>query len=825
MGSVEAESEPFRFAVLGAVRVWRGDAEIDPGSPQQCAVLSMLLSRRGRFISLDDILNGLWDNQVPAAARPTARTYISRLRRALSAGSGGMTIVTGLGGYALELTNCSVDFLEFEVLVESSRSSRASGDLTGAAEQLQRGLALWFGSALAGVPGDAVERERARLERLRVAASQELLELKLELGRHVEVVVELPALIAGNELNERLRELRMLALYRCGRQAEALEEYRKVRTLLRQELGIEPGPRLRELHEKLLRADPGLNLKPSAMRSRRPEQHPTLGARLQAQRHRLFVGREQQRRLFAAALAGSPDACSVLFINGAPGMGKSILLRRFADDAQQAGRAVVRVDARAVGSSRIEFMAAAGSALRVPDPVLLVDGFEEIQALETWFREEFLLALPGRAVVVLASTNSPSLAWRTDSAWAGNLRRETLRELSQDDARAMLELRGVPVEKWDSVLDFAGGHPLALSLAAEAALDGDSRDGPTRTVTRDVMDALLPQLVGAVPSGTHRLALQVCAHSYLTTEHLLDAVLPEGNAAELFGWLRRQPYVESSERGIYVHDLVREALEFDMRWRDPIGYEVMHRRIRHYVLGTLVSHQADQATTLTTMRAVRHLRRGGGVVPRYITASGGSDVEASGLRLEDHDALITMAGEVHGEDSAGALKFWLTRRPEAFVVYRDEQSGKPVAFLSWLRLDRADEVELQADPVIAEIWRHMGEGRPLGPGEHIAVARHIVSPRCGDKPSPIGDSFQLRLLAEWMHDANLAASYLVLTRPDFWRPLMDYLDQREVPCVSTMDGTTPAIFTHDWRAQPPEQWRDRHIFKELWGTGSARLAI
>src|SRR5882757_134281 len=264
MGSVEAESESFRFAVLGAVRVWRGEAEIDPGSPQQCAVLSMLLFRRGRFISLDDILNGLWDNQVPAAARPTARTYISRLRRALSARSGGMTIVTARGGYALELTNCSVDFLEFEVLVESSRRSRASGDLTGAAEQLQRGLALWSGSALAGVPGDAVERERARLEQLRVAASQELLELKLELGRHVEVVVELPSVIAGNELNERLRELRMLALYRCGRQAEALEEYRKVRTLLRQELGIEPGPRLRELHEKLLRADPGLNLKPPA---------------------------------------------------------------------------------------------------------------------------------------------------------------------------------------------------------------------------------------------------------------------------------------------------------------------------------------------------------------------------------------------------------------------------------------------------------------------------------------------------------------------------------------------------------------------------------
>ena len=502
MGPVEAASERYRFAVLGPVRAWRGDAEVDPGSPQQCAVLSMLLSRRGRYISLDDILNGLWNEQVPSAARPTARTYISRLRRALSGGSGGMTIKTGHGGYALELTNSSVDFLEFEALVESARTTRASGDLTGALERLQRGLALWFGGALAGVPGDAVERERTRLERLRVAASEELLELKLELGRHVEVVVELPVVIAGNELNERLRELRMLALYRCGRQAEALEEYRKVRILLRRELGIEPGPRLRALHEKLLRADPGLNLKPPAthvvttlpappaVRGARPgvvaqreepgkpEQHTTLGARLRAQRHRLFVGREDQRRLFAAALAGGPEACSVLFVNGAPGMGKSILLRRFADDAQQAGRAVVRVDAHAIGSSRIKFMAAAAPALRTPDPVLLVDGFEKIEELEAWFREEFLPTLPGRAVVVLASRNSPGLGWRTDSALAGSLRTETLRELSAHDARAMLKLRGVPTEKWDSLLDLAGGHPLALSLAAEAVLNGDPRDGP-----------------------------------------------------------------------------------------------------------------------------------------------------------------------------------------------------------------------------------------------------------------------------------------------------------------------------------------------------------
>jgi DNA-binding SARP family transcriptional activator len=608
MGLSEPVAARYRFTVLGPIRAWRGGLEIDLGSPQQCAVLSMLLSRCGRFLSAEEIVYG----GPPATAWATARTYISRLRRALS-DDPKVTIKTTSGGYVLELTNASVDAAEFDSLLESSREYRASGNVALAAEQLEKALALWSGAALAGVPGHAAERERTRLEQMRLVATKELLELKLELGRHVEVMVEIPAVIIANNWDEQLREIYMLALYRYGRQVDALDEYRKVRTLLSQELGIEPGPGLRSLHERILRADPSLNLAASVASSQEPpteraedagvgpsadarlDRRMTLGVRLQAQRHRLFVGRERQRQLFGSALASGSGDRFVLYFKGFGGMGKSALLQRLADDAQEAGRSVVRVDARDIGPTHNEFEAAAAPALMRPDSVLMIDAFEALQALEPSFWTDSLRTLPRRTVVVIAGRSSPRPSWQAGSAAAGGPRVETLRELPVQDARTLLELRGVPGDKWDSILNFAGGHPLALSLAAEAALTADSAVETFRT-RRDITDVLLSQVVGVLPSPAHRIALHVCAHSYGTTEDLLRSVLPEGQPAELFEWLRDLSFVESAGQGVEVHHLVRRALEFDLRWRDPVGYQTMHQRIRCYQASTCMSREMGRPT-------------------------------------------------------------------------------------------------------------------------------------------------------------------------------------------------------------------------------------
>jgi len=622
---LDAGATRYRFAVLGPVRAWRDDVEIDPGSPQQCAVLGMLLARRGRFISLDEIVDGLWGDRPPVTAGATARTYISRLRRAFRDSAG--VLIRGLsGGYSIEADTVTADFIGFEELLEAARSSRARGEVAMAAGQLERARDLWSGgTALAGVPGDAAQHERTRLEQLRLAALQQLLELKLELGRHVEVAAEVPVVIAAHEMDEQLRETYMLALYRCGRQAEALDEYRKVQALLGRELGVDPGPRLRSLHERLLRADPSLHPTVPPRPSARPVEGAgratraggesaasgsggsgsggsgsggrgsggsesggsgpvPLGVRLRERRHRLFVGRERERQIFAAALGDDPEDCFVLYLTGLGGIGKTALLQSLADDARTAGRAVLRVDAGALGASRRAFLAVAEQLSGVSDAVLLIDAFETRHELESWFQTQFLPRLPSRTVVVIASRERPSPAWRAEGASAGTLRVVALDEFTTREALAMLSLRGVPADQRAAILDLGGGHPLALSLAAEAVLTSDATADGFKT-RRAVVDALLTRVVGVLPSPGHRLALQACAQSYAATEELLAAVLPAERPPGLFDWLRGLPYIDSTGQTLHVHDVIREALEFDLRWRDPVGYTAMERRIASYLAG------------------------------------------------------------------------------------------------------------------------------------------------------------------------------------------------------------------------------------------------
>ncbi|MDT7678167.1 MAG: hypothetical protein QOD82_6069, partial [Pseudonocardiales bacterium] len=235
----------YRYSLLGPVRVWSGDREVDPGSPQQCAVLALLLLAEGRPVTIDQLVEKLWGDTAPAAARPTARTYVSRLRHLLPGDGVSSGIRSGRGGYQLPVEAAALDLTTFEDLVRTSRGATESGDPDTALHQLRQALSLWQGTPLAGVRAEFVPSERARLEQLRLVANEERIALDLTLGRHSEVLPEVANLAAVHPLEERLRELHMLALYRCARQADALQVYRDARELLHRELAIEPGQQLR----------------------------------------------------------------------------------------------------------------------------------------------------------------------------------------------------------------------------------------------------------------------------------------------------------------------------------------------------------------------------------------------------------------------------------------------------------------------------------------------------------------------------------------------------------------------------------------------------
>jgi YVTN family beta-propeller protein len=255
-GTVAATGEAaIEFRILGPLEVRDDGREVSIRGRKLQSLLALLLLHAGEVVARDRLIDDLWGEDPPTTAAKTLQVHVSRLRREI-----GDAIVSHGGGYLIRVEPGQLDLERFEQLVAEGRRAFAEGQPEHAAERLREALALWRGPPLPELAGEPFARAHiGRLEDARLDAMEARLEAELALGRHAEAVQELELLVARHPYRERLHELLMLTLYRAGRQAEALAAYQTARDVLVEELGLEPGRRLRELHGAILGQDPALD--------------------------------------------------------------------------------------------------------------------------------------------------------------------------------------------------------------------------------------------------------------------------------------------------------------------------------------------------------------------------------------------------------------------------------------------------------------------------------------------------------------------------------------------------------------------------------------
>jgi DNA-binding SARP family transcriptional activator/tetratricopeptide (TPR) repeat protein len=315
------------FAILGPLLVHDGNAVVGVPAARQRALLAILLMRAGSVVPADALAELVWDGTPPTGHATTLRSHVMRLRRLLGPGPGGR-VVTRYPGYLVDAGEEEVDLLRFASLCREGGTAVRAGAWERASGMLSEALGLWRGEPLADIPSELLRREEVpRLEQLRLQALEWRIDAGLHMGRHAELIPELHSMSAQHPLRERFHAQLMLALVRCGRQAEALEEYQRTRSKLVEELGSEPGTELREMHQRILTGDPALAVpEPATLAASRSG--PVTPRELPASVTH-FTGRANElaalTRLLDQAGEQVPGTVVISAIGGAAGVGKTAL--------------------------------------------------------------------------------------------------------------------------------------------------------------------------------------------------------------------------------------------------------------------------------------------------------------------------------------------------------------------------------------------------------------------------------------------------------------------------------------------------------------------
>jgi len=585
------------FSLLGPLTAAVDGTPIELGGQKRRALLAALLLKADEVVTRDELIDALWGEDPPDTARNTLQVYVSQLRKLLPEG----LLETTPAGYRLAIDPGAVDLFEFERLTQAGRSALTIGDAAGAAETLRRALDLWRGS-----PTDLPQLEALRLEELRLTALEDRTDAELALGRHVQLVGELERLVAEQPLRERVRGQLMLALYRSGRQADALAVYQRARRTLVEELGIEPGESLRKLERAILEQDPALNVHPAATARRIPTPPTPL------------LGRE--RELDALADLVRSSTTRLLTLTGIGGIGKTRLalelVRRLAPEFQHGAcvatlanvrdpahvtRAILEALELPETASPPDEQLAAG--LRDSELLLLVDNFEQVLPAAAGIAR-LLDATPKLKILV---TSRAPLRIAAEREYAvPPLADEEAAELFISRAQAANASFDLSEQNAAAVAELCArleGLPLAIELAAArtkllspstlltrltnrlALLTGGRRDAPQHQQTlRMTFDWSYDLLEPDAQQLFARLGVFSGGWTLGAAEEICDATLEE------LGTLVDESLVRRREERFSMLEIVREYA------RERLGDDADLRR-RHLAYFVALAREAEPELT------------------------------------------------------------------------------------------------------------------------------------------------------------------------------------------------------------------------------------
>jgi hypothetical protein len=536
--------------------------------------------------------------------------------------------------------------------------------------------------------------------------------------------------------------------------------------------------------------------------------------RLASVRRQRFVGREAEIGILRSALQSHEPPFVALHITGAGGVGKTTLLHEYARVAREAGRRVVRIDGRNIEASPLGFVVALSDMLgadryelsaaleRWPaGGVLLVDTYERLTPFDEWLRTTLLPQLPARSLVVIAGRHEPDTAWRSGVDWAALTRIHPLGNFRPDESRTYLTRCGVPVQHHEEALAFTRGHPLALSLTAHLLTRGDGPAGSRLDTEPEIVRLMIEKFVQDVPSREHRLALHTCVTARAVTEPLLAAALERHDVHELFEWLGHLPFVESGPYGLFPHDLARDVVYMDFRWRDPdAAYRITERLLSHLYDRLERTEGLDQLRVwfdvIYPQRYNVHLRP-------YIEWEGFSTTYAATADRADHDAILRMVECHEGSESAAIARRWLERQPGAFLSVRNA-AGELIGFVCHLRLDGISPDDIAADPAIAGALAHIDRHGPLGAGEKATYTRFLMQRDRYQLPVP---ACAAATASQQWTTPGLAWCFIAGAEPDLFEPMFTELHIWRAPDADfEVGGRRYGVFAHDWRVENAEQW-------------------